>query len=159
MLCLLFQNRLLPMADQTLGITRSSRILCGERFQQWWHDAGRWSRKATCTLGLSWKTWNRPFQLRYQVIRLYCNYCNCNSIHRVTLARRQGSELPVFESSFHLPNCLPHTVKAYIVSLIAERQPSKEAVNTDFILSGIKCRNSKKKTFLVFLFLIQSWKR
>ena len=33
-------------------------------------------------------------------------------IHQVALARRQRNDLSVFESSCHLPICLPHTMEA-----------------------------------------------
>ena len=61
-----------------------------------------------------------------------CN-CNCNYIfiHQVALARRQRRDLSVFESSCHLPICLPHTMEASHCPFNC-RTSSREAVNTNF---------------------------
>ena len=55
--------------------------------------------------------------------------CNCKLklflIHQVALARIQRRGFMIFESSCHLPICLPHTAEASLSPLIAERQAEK----------------------------------
>ena len=53
--------------------------------------------------------------------------CNCNYILLTKLPwfRKERRVLPVFESSCHLPTCLPHTVEAAHCFFIADRQAGK----------------------------------
>ena len=52
-------------------------------------------------------------------------------IHHVALARKQRMDLLVFESSCHLPTCLPHTAEASL-GLFQCWTSSNQAVNTNF---------------------------
>ena len=45
------------------------------------------------------------------------NYCTI-FIHQVIFAKRQRRDLSVFESSCHLPTCLPHTAEASLPSFL-----------------------------------------
>ena len=58
----------------------------------------------------------RKKQLQKNVFHILNHECYFETvitfIHQVPLAKRERSDFSVFESSCHLPNCLPHTVEA-----------------------------------------------
>ena len=52
--------------------------------------------------------------------------CYRKLVHQVVFTRRQQRDLAVFESSYHVPTCLPHTVEASHCTIICVKHGSCE---------------------------------
>ena len=85
-----------------------------------------------------WENVSCSLQLLTSILDVTALHCNCNHtlFTKLPWARRQRRDLSVFESSFHLPTCQPHTEEASRCPFNCWT-PSWEAVKTNFIVFGL----------------------